>query len=193
MTAINDGAWHHVAVTVDNENFVEQVYVNGVAEGDEPGDWDIASELAGLYTEDPEMEPDLATFRMKIGYATSEWPANEAEDMQLPYFTGTMDEFRMYAGALTADDVMELYEMEATSNQAKLQNPGFSVYPNPAAEYIRIRTGTVVGDLSIFNSLGQLVINKKQVTNGSVITISELDPGIYIVRSGDQIQKLMIE
>jgi hypothetical protein len=194
VTAINDGAWHHIAVTVDNENFVQQVYVNGVAEGDEPGDWDIATSLSELYLEEPDMEPDLTTFRMKVGYSTSGWPADEAtEEIQWPYFTGVMDDFRMYEGALTADDVLELYETEATSARANLQEAGFAVYPNPAAEYIRIRTGTVIGDLSIFNSLGQLVVNKQQVTNGSMITISELDPGIYIVKSGNQIQKLMIE
>ena len=189
-TAINDGNWHHVAVTVDNENFVEQVYIDGAPEGEEPGDWDIAGDLADLYSEEPDMEPDITTFRMKVGYATSGWPADEEEEVQLAYFSGVMDEFRMYEGALTADDVLELFELEVAVNSVNYQD--FKVYPNPATDYIRLTSDREISEVSIYNAIGQEVLRMNDVTKGSSIYVSHLQDGIYFVKTQDVVQKLII-
>lgn len=196
-TELNDEAWHHVAVTVDNENNIQQLYVNGVAEGEFPGDWDVPAILQEVY-DDPEApgEPDITTFRMKIGYSTSGWPWSELLDGQVPYFTGVMDEFRMYSGALTADDIQELFEItEITSRQEQsLKNPtDFVVHPNPATDHIRIFSELPVRSLSIFNSLGQEVMRAQDVRNRSVIDISVLGSGLYFIKSGDSMQKLLVD
>jgi hypothetical protein len=59
------------------------------------------------------------------------------------------------------------------------------VYPNPAKEYIIIKTEQE-GDLSyeIFNSAGRMVLSGNAL-NGQQIDISGLSKGIYVLRAGD--------
>jgi len=58
-------------------------------------------------------------------------------------------------------------------------NSHFSLYPNPASDYINIQAGTQaqVNDVTIYNVTGQQVLHSKQ----SVISVSNLTTGVYIV------------
>lgn len=179
---INDNEWHHVAVTVDVETPAHQLYFDGEEDGS-------GSNMDVSDYPNPNETP-LTEFRMKVGYSTSEWPADEGETMQLPYFTGLMDEFRMYSGALTADDILELFELETAVNTVNYQD--FKVYPNPATDYIRITSVNKVSSISIYNAIGQEVLRINDVTRGSAINVSHLQDGIYFVKSEDTVQKLII-
>ena len=140
------------------------------------------------YEEPP--ETPVEEFVMKIGYSNSLWPADEAEENQFPYFTGLMDDFRMYGTALSADDVAELFAI--TSVKGYSADLDFSVFPNPASQYIMIKS-TRVRDLEIFNAVGQLVQSDKSVQDGSMISIANLEKGLYFVKSEDATQKLIVE
>ena len=180
-TAINDGAWHQVVLTNDITAPSQVIYVDGVAQT--TGDIDVFG-----YEEPP--DTPVEEFVLKVGYSTSGWPADEDAGVQYPYFTGVMDDFRMYGSALSADDVAELYGMTAVKGySAELD---FSVYPNPSSEFIMINSKTI-RDLEIFNSVGQLVHSQKDVQNGAMISITDLGKGLYFVKSGDATQKLIIE
>ena len=181
---INDGEWHHVAVTVDVESSAEVIYIDGVQSASgEIGPSDYPADEQGS---------DPATWVLKVGYVNSGWPADGPEENQLPYFTGTMDEFRMYGAVLSPEDVTELFELTSTSLERSETSQDFEVYPNPASEQIRIKS-TSIRDLEIFNAVGQLVRSEKDIQDGSMINISNLEAGLYFVKSGESIQKLIIE
>jgi len=181
-TEINDGAWHHVVLSNDIATPLQVVYVDGVAQA-ATGEIDVFG-----YEEQP--DTPVEEFVLKIGYSNSLWPADEAEENQWPYFTGIMDDFRMYGSALSEEDVAELYAM--TSAEAFETELDFAVFPNPASEYIMIKT-TQNRDLAIYNSVGQLILSETDVQNGSMIDISDLETGLYFVKSEESIQKLIIE
>ena len=74
-----------------------------------------------------------------------------------------------------------------------------SVYPNPAKHTITV-SGT--NSVEIYDNRGRLVYksdviaNKEYqgiITDGSVINISYLDAGIYYIKLGNKVEKLIIE
>ncbi len=81
-TSINNGNWHHVAATRDAANGVLRLYVNGVLEASATGP--VGSRAASS---------SLALGRIQAG-------GN--------FFTGSMDELRLYGEVLTADRINKL-------------------------------------------------------------------------------------
>jgi hypothetical protein len=180
-TPINDGAWHHVVLTNDIETPQQVIYIDGVQV--ETGEIDVLA-----YEEEP--DTPVEEFVLKVGYSTSLWPADEPEENQWPYFEGVMDDFRMYGAALSEEEVTELFGI--TSVKGYQHEMELAVYPNPASDFIIIKSKTI-RDLDIFNAMGQLVQSEKDLQDGSMITITDLRAGLYFVRSGDATQKLIIE
>jgi hypothetical protein len=69
---------------------------------------------------------------------------------------------------------------------------GFTIYPNPANTEIVIHLNTDVPQrLSIVNSVGQVVL-LQEVSKAQVIDIQTLKAGLYFVRIGNYMEKLII-
>ncbi|MDL2323150.1 T9SS type A sorting domain-containing protein [Bacteroidales bacterium OttesenSCG-928-A17] len=68
-----------------------------------------------------------------------------------------------------------------TTGQNEIETPSFSVYPNPATDYVTVNTG-IDGEqmLSIYSSSGILFLQNKCRT-GETLDISSLPTGFYIV------------
>jgi hypothetical protein len=181
-TAINDGEWHHIVLTNDVESSAQKLYVDGVLEAE--GEMDVTGYPA------EELPVGIEEFLLKVGYATSGWPANEAEDSQWSYFTGTLDHFIMFGEVIPQEAVTELFE--ATS-VASYEVSDFSVYPNPARDYIMIKGDYLGSGLAIFNSVGQEVHRTQVLNQGAMINISDLGSGVYFVKSGEAVQKLIVK
>ncbi|MDR2835697.1 MAG: T9SS type A sorting domain-containing protein [Bacteroidales bacterium] len=56
------------------------------------------------------------------------------------------------------------------------------VYPNPANDYINIKTENKISKLQIINSIGQIVKEQHNVENGETISINELNSGLYLIK-----------
>ena len=71
----------------------------------------------------------------------------------------------------------------------------FSVYPNPTANVLNIKSTQEIDNVTVFNLLGQNVasFSKNEITNSS-IDMSELSKGLYLVKitSGDKTQTLRV-
>jgi hypothetical protein len=70
-----------------------------------------------------------------------------------------------------------------------------SIYPNPETNevFVTLENGQTVSEITIFNQLGQNVLNDKQVTGA--MDVSGLQPGIYIVEvvvSNSKIMKKLV-
>jgi hypothetical protein len=79
------------------------------------------------------------------------------------------------------------------------ENPGLTIYPNPAAAVFTIRTShrSEKSTLEIFNSLGELLYSEKLEIKDEHVIQPHLPPGIYFVvlndEKGSSIGKLVVE
>lgn len=77
----------------------------------------------------------------------------------------------------------------------------FNLYPNPASEYIEVRiqdsevSRNENKNVTISNTLGQTVFNSEFNSQHSTLSIdvSQLTPGLYYVKIGNQTQKIIIQ
>ena len=76
-----------------------------------------------------------------------------------------IDYVRVYQNSLGIDDESE--------NE-------FSIYPNPVADYINVKTNKSIESLKLYNALGQLV--KERVGNYKQLNVETLESGIYILK-----------
>ena len=76
---------------------------------------------------------------------------------------------------------------------------GFSVYPNPVIEEVifSFTSNTIPREISIFNNLGQMVINQSNLNQIQNISLQSLESGIYFykiaVANGTKIGKIIKE
>ena len=167
---LTDGEWHHLVLV--NHLDHQENYIDGqlVSEG----------ELVMPTTDVPLV--------LKIGYSNSGWP-------EVPFWNGLIDDFRMYAAALTAEEVTELYILEPDEVISGIKTnvaESFSVYPNPASHTIVLK-GSHASNVEIFNGNGQSVMKISNAVNGGSIDVSSLGKGFYFVKSGNYTQKLVIK
>lgn len=67
----------------------------------------------------------------------------------------------------------------------------FKIYPNPFSDRINLENSRTENlNLTILNSLGQVVRQMKITTNNETIDLSELNDGIYLLRISDQKSKM---
>lgn len=70
----------------------------------------------------------------------------------------------------------------------------FSIFPNPAKNSISIKTNDNVASLcEIYNTSGLLIKSISLGSNEIIIQVTDLVSGLYLVRIGKNVQKLIIE
>lgn len=65
------------------------------------------------------------------------------------------------------------------------------VYPNPANDVLNIDLGDEVSDVDIFNSLGQMVRRYENISGEMQINVEDLKSGMYFVKIGTEITKVI--
>jgi len=71
---------------------------------------------------------------------------------------------------------------------SKETNPSISIFPNPSRDFITINNKETE-EAAIMSSSGQMM-KKFRIVHGSVtVNISDLAPGIYIIKAGDEVMK----
>ena len=76
-------------------------------------------------------------------------------------------------------DYVKVYQNTTASIDDVFANK-FSVYPNPSSGIINIRTDETVDKTQLYNTLGQLIINKN--SNTKQLNINSVKPGIYLLK-----------
>lgn len=85
-----------------------------------------------------------------------------------------------------------LVRESGTLNIPELQaSTKLNIYPNPARDQITISASQEIGEVSIYNVLGQKVAQKKLMNQGT-LNISDLKSGVYFVRTPLSTQRLII-
>jgi len=112
-TAVDDGQWHHVALTAEFEtsgdNETTTLYVDGQPDHVR-SDWNITMDA----------ETDMA---VKIGFTNDNFPDD-------PWFVGQIDDARIYDHALSADEIVESM-IEVTQGPAGAPLPNFGATDVP--------------------------------------------------------------
>ncbi|MDY7396917.1 T9SS type A sorting domain-containing protein [Aureibaculum sp. 2210JD6-5] len=82
------------------------------------------------------------------------------------------------------------YESGATLSLSDTSIKNFSVYPNPASNYLTIKTEAIIKEIVIYNVLGQSVFTKSYTDR---IDVSELEDGIYYLKIiGDDVSDAVV-
>ena len=151
--------WFHIAVTYTPD--LLKCYLNGEFIGEaEPND---------LLTENEQP--------FQIGRDT---PSST------DYFHGVLDEVNVYNRALTADDVMALTnyngcDPSSVSEDIFIEN--INVFPNPMETTLNIDLSySGKFHMRLFNSMGQILLEKDVLTKNTEIDVSYLSKGIYYLQ-----------
>ncbi len=91
-----------------------------------------------------------------------------------------MDDIRVLSsGTDNVDDVVLSSEIE--------------IYPNPANDFVTIKTHNNIGDLIIISDIsGRTLITEEVTADDIQINIADLVKGLYIIKVGDKSEKLII-
>jgi len=159
--------WHHFAMTFDGRYSV--LYIDGIA---------VDTDDAGANYPIQYSYPGNSTL---IGDEAGTGSTPEGDS-----FTGKIDEVRFYDVALTAQEVLTLYNSSTgiIENQTNI-NPG-RVYPNPASDKLNIDVPEQSGAYKVcLNDITGKIICKKTVKiNHGVIIFNrpvQVDAGFYML------------
>lgn len=93
---------------------------------------------------------------------------------------------------LTQDTILIAF---FTSNQgiAEVESASITLYPNPASEKVTLEGIGNETNVFVINTMGKIV-KRLENTSGSVIfSVADLPEGIYFVRVGSAVRKLVVE
>jgi uncharacterized delta-60 repeat protein len=100
--------------------------------------------------------------------------------------------FTHYDGVLS-NHICRIFASSTTSFNEKNVAKSFTLSPNPASNYLRINCNGERKDLAILNTMGVIVYAEKLKKEQATIDISTFSPGLYFVKVGERVKKLVIE
>jgi len=123
----------------------------------------------GFYTYNPAVKND------------STWPFDEDQYLLLNIamggIAGTIDP--NFAQSNMVIDYVRVYQNTGLSVDEVFANK-FSVYPNPTTNYINIKSEIDIDRVKLYNSLGQVVLQKNQ--HATQLNVDNLNSGLYILK-----------
>ena len=95
------------------------------------------------------------------------------------YFTGKLDDVRLYDCALSAPEVLQLYSSVGEGQQPKIL---INIFPNPSNNNFTIETPEKA-TIEILNIAGQIIKTINTADKHTSIDVSDLSGGIYIIKA----------
>jgi hypothetical protein len=170
---LNDGKWHHVLFTKD-ENMQLAIYLDCRLE-------------ATFYMEYSCSPQNTAPLRVgKRG------PPHERN------YTGGIDEWRIYDRVVSPEELGVLCGMTTTS-AAEVNSMPWAVYPNPTTGMVFLEAPGEVTTLQLFDQFGKEwpVSNSEDRKGVRLLDFGQLPPGLYFLRGQQDgqmvVRKLMVQ
>ncbi|MGL5891348.1 MAG: T9SS type A sorting domain-containing protein, partial [Bacteroidia bacterium] len=95
-----------------------------------------------------------------------------------------------------SNSASEVVYVDVCNGAEELMSEGFSVYPNPASQFITVNLGTAATAevIEIYDMAGRIILSEA-VNNRTKIELSVegVESGVYFVRAGNQLVKLVKE
>lgn len=156
---LNDDIWHHVAVSYTDTECT--LYVDGIK----------------LETKTLTTDPETALNTVSNGLLRIGARNGDLHD----FFTGYLDEVRIYNRTLSEEDVTALFEYrpQVPTKVAELDIDNFKVYPTLVESTLNIDSNVAISALYILDISGKIV---KQSKMQNSIDVSGLSNGIYFVK-----------
>jgi len=123
------------------------------------------------------------------------------EIVSAPFYEDSLANPQHYSYFITA-----VYpECEASSDTISLlitnlpekENDGISIFPNPATNFVNIKSQNSINQILILNNLGQMVFEGDFESNSVQVNTSGFNKGIYIIQvktlEGIVVRKLVIK
>jgi hypothetical protein len=96
------------------------------------------------------------------------------------------------AGCLGTTDTTCIFP--AGVNNVNSNKPTFSIFPNPAYDYLTITSTNIITQLTITNPLGQTISSQQPHTESTQIDVSNLPAGVYFLRvNNTEVRKFVKE
>jgi hypothetical protein len=61
-----------------------------------------------------------------------------------------------------------------------------SIFPNPTSSFLTIQSNNLISPISIYDITGKLVLQNKGNSNEIILEISNLNSGLYFIKSNSQ-------
>ncbi|HWY13024.1 MAG TPA: LamG-like jellyroll fold domain-containing protein, partial [Bacteroidia bacterium] len=170
---VPSGSWHHIVFTYDNNTIT--LYLDAVSQGT------VSKGFSSLY---------LGSDSVMVG--------NSANVMNDRYFNGIIDDVRFYHCVIPQSAVTTLYnepnwfvptDVKAISSESKI-----NIYPNPFYDKIKVTTWIPLDlPIQIFNSIGDLIYTSRLEKGKAEIDLHNQASGIYFIKAGSIIKKIVKE
>ena len=103
------------------------------------------------------------------------------------FFSGSIDDFRIYNRALDSTDVINLYNDETTAAFLSSKSPEIEIYPNPTVNVLFIKGRFEISKISIRSIDGrEMQVPKNNYCDGVRVDLSNLTNGNYYAYIVDQ-------
>lgn len=96
-------------------------------------------------------------------------------------FFGAMDDVLVYNRALSAEEILVIFDPTTPIHELEENNLEISIYPNPTSDYLFIenKNNHQISSISLFDANGRFIRSVKD--DSSPIDLSDLTKGIYFV------------
>jgi beta-glucanase (GH16 family) len=134
--------------------------------------------------------PNQITFMIDgVGYYTykpsikndNTWPFAKEQFLLLNIamggYSGTPD--ANFTESSMVIDYVKIYQNNPLS-VADVFADKFAVYPNPSSDFVTIRTNEIIEKVVLYNTLGQIVVNKN--TDTKQLNVKNLKAGLYLLK-----------
>jgi len=159
---ITPNAWHCIVLTFDTGS--KNMYIDNVL---------IASDTAVGVS--PKAIDSCVNGILKLG---AWWQGGPL------YFSGIMDEVRIYNRTLNIAEIDTLCSINALDIKEVADNNDVILYPNPTTDLITLHLPDVIKSvmITVYNQLGQVVLNQQLDKQVSTIDTRSLPASTYIIR-----------
>ena len=91
------------------------------------------------------------------------------------------------------DSLNHIASIDITTGLKKqlLNSSELKVYPNPSSDFVTVEAESNLGTINLFDVTGKLVYQSFENGNKSQFPIKELSKGIYFLKSGKHIEKII--
>jgi len=163
---VSDGNWHHIALSVNMSvsnnltvNYFAKIYLDGT---------EIENHSHNVTSYYP---------TVRAINTTAELIAGNNQNLNAPFFyEDAIDDIAFYTTNLSASQVSTLFSTLSVDDVEF--NTTISVFPNPTADILQIKSSQPIESVQLFTMEGKQLLN---VQNRATIDISQLKSGMYVL------------
>ena len=128
-------------------------------------------------------------------WQTLTWDISAWDDVYAEYMTAVVFFFDVQTDATEADPVLDVFDVDdfvfgefASLSTKNVSLSDFTVYPNPATDFVNINSADTIDSYRIYDLTGRVVKRSSPYSNNFRIDVTSLNKGVYLVKlnSGDK-------